>query len=149
MVGPSIGRLIRNQNYGTSSAYLGLLESRLELFSSNNLGILEPQELNLLIALLKQAFPSYLLFRNRLLLSIIFLDLAYSYRGWRHLKGLPVRGQRTWSNASNSAVTNKVLREHKQRLGRVFFGRTDPAELRVMLLSEYINSLWEHQWYSE
>jgi ribosomal protein S13 len=32
---------------------------------------------------------------NVLLINIIFLDITYSYKGWRHFFGLPVNGQRT------------------------------------------------------
>ena len=33
--------------------------------------------------------------RVRLLINIYLLELLGTYRGWRHSRGLPVRGQRT------------------------------------------------------
>lgn len=30
---------------------------------------------------------------------VLFLDLVQTYKGWRHLRGHPANGQRTWSNA--------------------------------------------------
>jgi ribosomal protein S13 len=33
--------------------------------------------------------------RSKVKSNIVLLDMICCYRGWRHFKGLPVRGQRT------------------------------------------------------
>ena len=44
-------------------------------------------------------------------INIYWLELIGSYRGWRHIHGLPVRGQRTWTNAWSVYKSNLDLRE--------------------------------------
>lgn len=39
--------------------------------------------------------PSTRFFRDQYELNIIFLDIINSYRGYRHFRSLPTRGQRT------------------------------------------------------
>lgn len=43
-------------------------------------------------------------------INIVRLYLIKSYRGYCHVLGKPVRGQRTWSNSWNSYNLNKSLR---------------------------------------
>lgn len=38
-------------------------------------------------------------YKLKLMSNIALLDMVLCYRGWRHFKGLPLRGQRTWTNA--------------------------------------------------
>lgn len=33
--------------------------------------------------------------RSKVKVNVVLLDMICCYRGWRHFKGLPVRGQRT------------------------------------------------------
>lgn len=55
--------------------------------------------------------------------------------------GLPVNGQRTWSNARTTYDSNKSLREYKHKLGKLFFGRLAGGDLNLVLMSEYLNAL--------
>ena len=59
--------------------------------------------------------------------------------------GLPVNGQRTWSNANTSYDSNKSLRDYKYKLGKLFFGRLAGGDINLVLMSEYINTLWRKQ----
>jgi hypothetical protein len=65
------------------------------------------------------------------------------------LFGLPVNGQRTWSNANTTFNSNKALRDYKYKLGSLFFGRLAGGNLNLVLMSEYINSLWRRHWFFE
>ncbi len=88
-------------------------------------------------------------YKSRLQVSILFLDLISSYRGWRHGRGLPVRGQRTWSNAWSSYRSNLILREIKLKIAKKFYGNMPENEINMAYLAEDINSLWKVQWEHE
>lgn len=103
----------------------------------------------ILLKFLKIYFPDGLYFLNKVNSHIFFLDLITCYRGWRHLKGLPCRGQRTWSNAWTSYRSNTWLRQFKFQLGKDFYDKLGGPEHKVALLSEYTNYLWKNQWHSE
>lgn len=87
--------------------------------------------------------------KRRVLLNVLILDLITSYRGWRHYKGLPVRGQRTWTNHSSSYRSNVTLRNYKIKLAKKFYGNLPIYEINIALAAEQINLLWKLQWYSE
>lgn len=76
------------------------------------------------------------------------LDLIFSYKGWRHLFLLPVRGQRTWTN-SNSVTNNKFLKNHKTLLIKNYLNVNNLNLVNSYILIEYINLLWKLQWTSE
>lgn len=95
------------------------------------------------------SFPDELLLKNKFLTAILFLNLINIYKGWRHLKGLPCRGQRTWTNAWTSYKKNNILREHKKLTTKKFYGKIGGPEQRIATLCEYINFFWKTQWFSE
>lgn len=137
------------KNYGTSFFFLRKINSRFEVHQLQLLATLEYNKLLALWNILFKIFPRNLFFTNFFLLNIVFLDFTYSYRGWRHLVGLPANGQRTWSNARTAFDSNKSLRDYKYKLGKLFFGRVAGGEINLILMSEYINTLWRQQWFSE
>jgi len=136
-------------NFGTKHFFLKKIRLRFEAFNDKTLLELNTPQINAFIDLLILRFPQNLFFKNYFLLNIIFLDFSYSYKGWRHLLGLPVNGQRTWSNANSSYNSNKLLRDYKFKLGKLFFGRAAGGELQLVLMSEYLNMLWRKQFFME
>jgi len=72
-----------------------------------------------------------------------------SYRGWRHSRGLPVRGQRTWTNAWSVYRNNLILREYKLLLAKRLYGNLPSDNLNVIHLAEQVNLLWKLQWENE
>jgi len=86
--------------------------------------------------------------KKLVLFSIYFLDLNFTYKGWRHLQNLPVRGQRTWTNGV-SALSNKILKNHKLFVLKNFLNITNLSLVSSYLTIEYINLLWKLQWTSE
>lgn len=94
-------------------------------------------------------FPKNLSIIDRQATYIIFFSLLWNYKGWRHFKGLPCRGQRTWSNAWSSYKSNLVLRDYKKRSIRKLYGKIGGPEQRICFLCEYINYLWKTQWFCE
>lgn len=87
--------------------------------------------------------------RKKTYLNIYLLDLIHSYRGWRHLKGLPVNGQRTWSNAWTSYKTNTALRELKLIISKRIYGQGFENSLSILFLAEAYNNLWRVHWRKE
>jgi len=71
------------------------------------------------------------------------------YRGWRHFKGLPVRGQRTWTNAWTSFKKNNLLKRFKLGMARNTYGNFSDSTLSVAIGAEQYNNLWYRQWRSE
>lgn len=83
------------KNFGIKNFFYKKIKLRFEAFDATRIGDLETAEVLLFSKLLTSIFPPNLFFTNYFLLNIIFLDLSYSYKGWRHLMGLPANGQRT------------------------------------------------------
>jgi len=87
--------------------------------------------------------------KKRRLLFIFFLDLLNTYRGWRHSKGLPVRGQRTWTNSHSTYKSNLILRLFKVNLVRRLYGNVTLKNAAVAYMAEQVNLLWKLQWSKE
>lgn len=68
------------------------------------------------------------------------------YKGYRHLFRLPVRGQRTWTNANNSYKLNTFLSKYKLMFLKKNFDNINLAQLNNALLSEEYNLMWKDQW---
>lgn len=102
-----------------------------------------------MLKLLSSVIPANKSIKDRFLLNIFFLDLIVSYRGWRHSRGLPVRGQRTWTNAWTVYKNNLVLREYKIIVAKKLYGNLPLENLNVTYLAEQINLLWKLQWENE
>lgn len=87
--------------------------------------------------------------KNRYNTSIFFLDYLNTYRGLRHSKGLPVRGQRTWTNAKSTYRANLSLRNYKIDLARRLYGNLPTSTLSTLYLAEQVNFLWKLQFRKE
>jgi len=87
--------------------------------------------------------------RIRLLINIYLLELLGTYRGWRHSRGLPVRGQRTWSNGWSAYRANTILREYKIQIVRRLYGQNFSNEYYTAYLAEEVNNMWRLQWERE
>lgn len=83
---------------------------------------------------------------NRYKVIVYFSDIIQSFKGWRHLKGLPTNGQRTWSNGWTAYKYNLFLREYKLKNAKSFYGRGYKADIKVSFMAEHINWLWKKQW---
>jgi len=88
-------------------------------------------------------------FKTRNILNIYLLNLLGTYRGWRHSRGLPVRGQRTWSNSWSSYRSNLVLRSFKITISKRIYGSNYSNDCIVAYLAEEVNNMWRLQWYYE
>lgn len=88
-------------------------------------------------------------YRTRLVVNVFLLHLLTTYRGWRHSRGLPVRGQRTWSNGWSSYRSNLTLRSFKIKVAKHLYGGHVSNEYVTAYLAEEVNNMWRLQWGSE
>ena len=135
--------------YGFGNTYKKKFCQRLEIFDTYNFNILNADKWVILLKFLNYFIPKNKSFKDKLILNVFFLDLIISYRGWRHSKGLPVRGQRTWTNAWTSYRNNLILREYKVIIAKKLYGNISLENLNVTYLAEQINLLWKLQWENE
>lgn len=87
--------------------------------------------------------------KTRYDMNIFMLDFLNTYRGLRHSKGLPVRGQRTWTNAWSTYRSNLNLRKFKLEIAKRIYGNMSIAALHTVYLAEQINYIWKLQWKKE
>jgi ribosomal protein S13 len=82
-------------------------------------------------------------------LNVYVLDMIQSYKGTRHSRGLPCRGQRTWTNAWTAYRANTTLRVFKIKLLNRAYKKVPYNQLNVYYLAEQINLLWKVFWKDE
>lgn len=99
--------------------------------------------------LVKNLIPSNAIYESRYILNIYLLDLLTKYKGWRHSRGLPVHGQRTWSNAWTSYKLNNLLKQLRVKKGKKMYGNLPVSEIYTAQLAEQVNIMWQNQWYEE
>jgi len=104
---------------------------------------------NLVYLILNNIIPKDKKVKDKCTLNIYFLDFIGTYKGWRHSTGLPVRGQRTWTNSKTTKLSNTNLRKFKFRLAKKIYGNTSVGDINVGYLAEQVNSFWKNQWESE
>jgi len=137
------------RNYGVNSVLIKYINTRLEYYLWDFTRLISPSQWVSLIKLLYTIVPYSKSLKKKRLINIYYLDLISSYRGWRHSKGLPVRGQRTWTNAWSVYKSNLVLREYRVEVSKRIYGSIQLNHLSIAYLAEQINSLWKFQWERE
>jgi len=145
----SILNFFLNENFGFSYFSINRFAERSEIFPTSNFNAFSTPQLISFLNLTSNIVIKKKTIKDRYLLNIFFLDLISSYRGWRHSKGLPVRGQRTWSNAWSTYKSNLTLREYKILLMKRLHGNFSINEVNIANLAEQINLLWKLQWEHE
>jgi hypothetical protein len=103
----------------------------------------------ILYTFLNYNIPTNKSIKDKLLLNLNFLYLIKSYRGWRHIFNLPVRGQRTWSNAWTLLKSKNVLREYKFNYFKLGLSHSTNEDLKNAFYLEQLNILWKWQWEKE
>ncbi len=135
--------------YGFSKKLYNILNSRLETRVDKKTKDLKISKLVCIYKILLNIVPENKDLKKKVIFNIFILDLINSYRGLRHAFGLPVRGQRTWTNAWSAYRSNLILRQFKIRLSKRLYTSITISELNIAYLAEQINSLWKLQWDSE
>jgi len=85
------------------------------------------------------------LFLSRLIVT----DICSIYKTYRHVFGLPVNGQRTWSNANTTYYNNLLLRQYKLKKFSTFLNDSKPLSFKKVFLCEYVNLFWKKQCFLE
>lgn len=136
-------------SYGFKKNAINYMEQKFE----NNINIvlrsMDKNQWDFFLDCLFRILPSDLSILNKKVFNIYMLDSITSYRGWRHSRGLPVRGQRTWSNSKSVNKSNNTLRNFKLNISRKYYGNIPFGDIRVATLAEKINDVWKEQWEHE
>ena len=135
--------------YGFSKKLYNILTLRLETRVNKKTKDFKTSQLITIYKILLNIVPENKDFKKKVIFNIFMLDLINSYRGLRHAFGLPVRGQRTWTNAWSTYKSNLTLRQFKIKLSKRLYTSITISELNIAYLAEQINSLWKIQWDSE
>ncbi len=136
-------------SYGFSKKLLKIVESRIESRLQKKVKDLRTSKLLLVYRTLLCVVPENKELKRKMVFNVFILDLINSYRGLRHAFGLPVRGQRTWTNAWSAYKSNLTLRQFKIKVSKRLYSSVTISELNIAYLAEQINNLWRLQWDSE
>lgn len=135
--------------YGFSKKLYKILLLRLENRVEKKSKELKISQLISVHKILLNIVPENKDLKKKTIFNIFLLDLINSYRGLRHAFGLPVRGQRTWTNAWSCYKSNLALRQFKIKLSKRLYTSITISELNIAYLAEQINNLWKLQWDNE
>ena len=137
---------IKKTNYGLNLSTIKKIIQRSENYNINDFNPIQTHILNILLANFQFNEKTY---KTRTLLNIYLLNLLGTYKGWRHSRGLPVRGQRTWSNSWSSYRSNLLLRSYKITASKKIYGSSYSNDCITAYLAEEVNNMWRLQWYYE
>ena len=84
--------------------------------------------------------------QKKYLTNIFFLDFINSYRGYRHIFGLPVHGQRTWTNGNSVYRSNNTLRNYKISIFKKSLLSSQKDNVNSAFYLEQTNFIWKNQW---
>lgn len=131
---------------GFKSYNISIFEQRLELSSKININLYKNSKWLILNYLLDSVIPNNKNLKKRRLINIYFLDFISCYRGYRHSFGLPVNGQRTWTNAKTTFSSNSLLRNYKLNLFKKSLLGLPINDVNNAFYLEQLNFLWKSQW---
>lgn len=135
--------------FGLSFFFKKIVASRCELLNSIEIGNYLLSQWFTLLNVLYKTIPNTTYLKKKWYVNICFFDIMLMYKGWRHFKGLPIRGQRTWSNCNSSYRSNLILRQLKLNNSKKIYGNISLNLLNTCNLAEQINNLWKSQWTNE
>lgn len=121
-------------------------EQRLEMSATLSINLYKNSKWLVLNNLLDFIIPNNKNLKKKRLVNIYFLDFISSYRGYRHSFGLPVQGQRTWTNANTVFKSNSLLRNYKLNSFRKSLMGLPVNEINNAFYLEQLNFLWKSQW---
>lgn len=78
--------------------------------------------------------------------NVVFLDMLGSYKAWRHCRGYPVKGQRTWSNGKSCSKNNNLLKNYRLKQFQSMYGYSKKINYATLIQAECMNRLWLKTW---
>ena len=136
-------------NFGLKNNFLLNLKRRFELKLFYQINDMDNFEKEIFFIFIYKIIPKNSDIFKKKFFNILLLDSLTTYKGWRHFKGLPVRGQRTWTNAWSVYKSNNILRQFKLKNSKSFYNNAPVKEANVAYSAEYVNLLWKIQWLNE
>lgn len=92
-------------------------------------------------------FSAYTNIKQRSNFFLIYQNLIFSNKGLSYLFGLPVNGQRTWSNGRNSKKINCFLINYKvKQFKSMLSGAVNLNNLKLIIFLNYFNWIWKIFW---
>ena len=134
---------------GGNAYFFKKLSSRAEIFSYKKLDFSKESNFYIIMSVLIKLFPKNGIYGYRHLFNVYLLDVLSLYKGWRHSRGLPVNGQRTWSNGWTASRRNNWLKYIQVKKGQAIYGNFPLGEIFTARLAEQVNLVWQEQWHSE
>jgi len=131
---------------GFKKSSINFLEQRLEISTNCSINLYKNSKWLILNNLLDNIIPNNKTLKKRRLINIYFLDFIGSYRGYRHSFGLPVNGQRTWTNAKTVFSSNCLLRNYKLNSFKKSLLNLPLNDVNNAFYLEQLNFLWKSQW---
>lgn len=131
---------------GFKKSSVTVFEQRLEISTSYGINLYKNSKWLILNNLLSCIIPNNKTLKKKRLINIYFLDFIASYRGYRHSFGLPVNGQRTWTNAKTTFSSNFLLRNYKLNSFKKSLLNLPLADVNNAFFLEQLNFLWRSQW---
>ncbi len=125
---------------------INFFEQRLEISTKYSISLYKNSKWLILNNLLDFIIPSNKTLKKKRLINIYFLDFISSYRGYRHSFGLPVNGQRTWTNAKTTFSSNSLLRNYKLNIFKKSLLGLPIYDINNAFYLEQLNFLWRSQW---
>lgn len=135
--------------YGFSKKLIELFSKRLESRVFKKLKDLPGSKTYLIYHILYDVVPLERALEHKININIFMLDVINTYRGARHAFGLPVRGQRTWTNGRSCYKSNLLLRQFRLKILKRISISSPDAQLNTNYLAEAVNNLWKVQWEAE
>lgn len=77
--------------------------------------------------------------RQAELVYLFWSEFSYTLKSWRKIRGLPSRGQRTWSNAKGASPALKDFGSLKSSLRSLFYGDLLSSESAHAIGAEEVN----------
>lgn len=125
---------------------INFFEQRLETSTNYSINLYKNSKWLVLNNLLDNVIPNNKSLKKRRLINIYFLDFIGSYRGYRHSFGLPVNGQRTWTNSKTVFSSNSLLRNYKLNSFKKSLLNLPLSDVNNAFYLEQLNFLWKSQW---
>lgn len=133
-------------SYGLKKKTLNYVYNRLEKDLNLKLKNLNKNDWEVYSSCLYNIIPYKFNLKKKNIINIYILDMITCYRGWRHFRGLPVRGQRTWTNAWSCYKSNWSLRNYKLIISKRNYNNVPIKDVKVASIAEYVNLTWKQQW---
>jgi small subunit ribosomal protein S13 len=100
--------------YGLGKYQSNLICAELGISSEKRLNQLKPKELEAITSFITQNYEIGMDVKRLVLANIQRFIKIGAYRGFRHIEGLPVRGQKTHGNSRTTRRLKKIFHIHKK-----------------------------------